>query len=198
MFLKIARVVFDWLTRYVLRVEIYGRENIPAQGGAIVAPNHASNWDPVIVGSALPRMVYFMAKQELFKNYFMNKLCRALGAFPLHRGKVDKVAMRTAFEILKRGDLLGIFPEGTRVPGKELGKFHGGMASLALRLGMPIIPVAVIGTGEGDDAAKKIVAMGKPVAVEKDKPTPENVEKVNKKIKKEIEDMQDFYRRKFA
>lgn len=195
MFLKLARVVVEFLFFNLMGAKVYGRENVPMKGGAIVAPNHCSNWDPLLAGVALPRMVYFMAKEELFRNYFMNKICRALGAFPLHRGAIDKTAMRTSFSILKRGDLLGIFPEGTRVHGGKLGRFHSGMASLALRTGMPIVPMALIGTATAFSPKEPIMAViGKPVSVGKGKPTADNIEKVNNIVRNEIENLIKEYR----
>lgn len=190
MFLKVARLIFSFITYTILGLRVYGRENVPSTGGVIVAPNHCSNLDPVLVGVALPRMIYFMAKEELFRNWGMNKVCRALGAFPLHRGTVDKVAMRTAMGIIRRGDLLGIFPEGTRVRSGILGRFHGGMASMAVRLGVPILPVAIVGSGNASfRSSHLVVEIGKPIEIEKGKATPDNVEKINDLVRKEIEFM---------
>ncbi len=189
MFLKVGRVIVEFFMFVILGAKVYGRENVPMTGGIIVSPNHSSNIDPLLVGVALPRMIYFMAKEELFRNYFMGKLFRALGAFPLRRGTVDRVAMRNAFNILRRGDLLGIFPEGTRVKGNKLGRFHTGMASLALRTGAPVLPIALIGTETVFKKGLPIVVIGKPIEVEKARPTKERIKEVNKIIRKEIEEM---------
>lgn len=194
MLIACVRWIFTMLFTKIWGLKIYGRERVPMTGGAIVVANHRSNWDPLIVGVALPRMVYFMAKEELFRNYFLGMICRILGAFPLQRGKVDKVAMRTAFGILQRGDLLGIFPEGTRIRRPGLGRFHSGAASLALRLGMPLIPIALIGTDRMGKGGLPIAVIGEPITVEKGKPTPERVEEVNNIIRNEIEKMQEAHR----
>lgn len=194
MLIACIRWLFMQLFTKIWSLKVYGREHVPIEGGAIVVANHRSNWDPLIVGGALPRMVYFMAKEELFHNYFLGKICRILGAFPLQRGKVDKVAMRTAFGILQRGDLLGIFPEGTRIRRPGLGRFHNGAASLALRLGMPVIPIALIGTDRMGKGGLPIAVIGEPIVVPKGKPTPEKVKEVNNLIRNEIEEMQATYR----
>ena len=100
-----------WRTAFWLRykvgygLKVYGRDNFPMEGPVIVVPNHLSNNDPPICGYALPRHVHFMAKQELFVNPISRFFCTWLGAFPLNRGAIDKIAIRHALGLLKNNNV---------------------------------------------------------------------------------------------
>lgn len=187
-----------WRTAFWLRykvgygLKVYGRDNFPMEGPVIVVPNHLSNNDPPICGYALPRHVHFMAKQELFVNPISRFFCTWLGAFPLNRGAIDKVAIRHALGLLKDNKVLGIFAEGNRQKSGKLGRFHDGAASIALRTGIGITPVAIIGS---HNMKKNQVAciIGKQVPVNKAKPTPEAIKEVNDRVKGEIQRMIDSY-----
>ncbi|MCC2684876.1 MAG: plsC [Paenibacillaceae bacterium] len=126
----------------IFRLKVIGRENIPATGGVILCSNHTSNLDPPLLGTPVPRKVRFMAKAELFKVPLLGAIIHAVGAFPIKRGGVSKESLRLAASILEEGGVLGVFPEGTR-KGSEVGK--RGAASLALRSGAQVVPVAIIG-----------------------------------------------------
>ncbi|MGI5870799.1 MAG: lysophospholipid acyltransferase family protein [Bacillota bacterium] len=127
---------------------VIGRENIPKSGGAVVVANHLSNWDPFVFGCAIPRKVHFMAKKELFRFKPLGALLRAWGAFPVNRGGSDRAALETAMQHLQAGQLLGIFIEGgrNRTGGENMLPPQPGAAMLAVKAGVPIIPVALIGT----------------------------------------------------
>lgn len=114
---KALRVLAVMLVRICFRFSVSGRENIPASGAVLVS-NHASMFDPVVLGVAVPRPIHFMGKAELFRNRISNWFFRKLHAFPVRRGEFDRGAIRSALEVLDRGQLLGIFPEGTRNRGK--------------------------------------------------------------------------------
>lgn len=118
--------------------------------------------------------------------------CTWLGAFPLNRGAIDKVAIRHALGLLKDNKVLGIFAEGNRQKSGKLGRFHDGAASIALRTGIGITPVAIIGS---HNMKKNQVAciIGKQVPVNKAKPTPEAIKEVNDRVKGEIQRMIDSY-----
>jgi 1-acyl-sn-glycerol-3-phosphate acyltransferase len=149
-----ARRVGYWIFRGMLwlalaplfRLKVTGAENVPADGSVILAANHRHNVDPFILGVAAPRPVSYMAKAELFRIPGLNLVMKAFYVFPVHRGQMDRAALRRAREALGRGEMLGIFPEGTRQPGPGLGPAHPGMAMLALDSGSPIVPAAIIGT----------------------------------------------------
>lgn len=128
-------------------MEILGLENLPDQGGLIIASNHKSYWDPVVVGCALPKdkQVFFMAKEELFRVPLLNTAITWAGAFPVKRSGTDGRAVKTALKYLYSGKIVGIFPEGTRNTENELLEPHLGMAMLAARANVPVLPVAVVG-----------------------------------------------------
>jgi glycerol-3-phosphate dehydrogenase (NAD(P)+) len=129
------------------RVGRFAREHVPADGGVILAANHKSFLDPFVVAICVRRPVYYVAKQELFAKRWQGWLLNALGAFPVRRGESDEDMVETAKAIVRRGDAVVIFPEGTRIrkPG-ELGRPKRGVGRLVLETGAPVVPVAVTGT----------------------------------------------------
>ena len=196
MVFKLVRLILNFVFFVCLGLKVEGRENIPGKGAIIVAPNHKSYWDPPVIGTAVNnRIIHYMAKEELFKNPIFGWIIRQFGTFPVKRGTVDRQAVRQAVRELKSGNPLGIFPEGTRIKREGLGRFHSGMASLALMTGTPVVPVAVIGTM---DLPKKngplAVLIGKPIEVKKERPTDEKVAELNDIVKGEIQKMMDEYK----
>jgi 1-acyl-sn-glycerol-3-phosphate acyltransferase len=129
------------------RLRVEGIENIPA-GGAVIAPNHQSFWDIPLLGIVLPSRVHFMAKEELFRNPLFSRVIRTLKAFPVKRGAPDRTAIRYAVDLLTKGELLVIFPEGTRSKTGQLGEFEPGIGMIAMKAGTPIVPTAIIGTNQ--------------------------------------------------
>lgn len=146
MFYRFAKFICYLFLRYVCRWRVKGQELFPKEGPAIVVANHRSLWDPVAVGVAVPRQVRFMAKEELFQIPGLGVLLRALGAFPVKRCRSDRAALQASLEVLRQGQVVGMFPEGTRVRAGELGRFYGGAALLSLKTGAPLVPVALKGT----------------------------------------------------
>ncbi|MGB9781697.1 MAG: lysophospholipid acyltransferase family protein [Moorellaceae bacterium] len=141
-----AKFICYLFFRYICHWQVKGQGLFPPEGPVIVVANHRSLWDPVAVGVAVPRQVRFMAKEELFRIPGLGFLLRALGAYPVKRGKSDRAALQASLDILRQGQVVGLFPEGTRVRGRELGRFYGGAALLALKTGAPLVPVALKGT----------------------------------------------------
>src|SRR3954454_17533939 len=124
-----------------------GREHIPARGPAIIASNHRSFLDPFVIAVMARRPIYFVAKKELFGVHpVVSWLLSSLGAFPIDRGASDRESMATARAILDRGDIVLMFPEGTRIRPGALGRPKRAIGRLALETGAPVVPVAVIGT----------------------------------------------------
>ena len=146
--------ILYWLVRAVLqpffhlyfRLSRIGREHVPADGPFIVAANHRSFLDPFIIATIARRPLYYVAKRELFEKRWQGWLLNALGAFPVDRGNSDAEMLATARAILARGDSVLIFPEGTRIRPGSLGRPRRGVGRLALETGVPVVPVAVIGT----------------------------------------------------
>jgi 1-acyl-sn-glycerol-3-phosphate acyltransferase len=128
------------------RLSRIGREHIPQTGPVIFVANHRSFIDPFIVGLCNRRPVYYVAKEELFRNKLLGWFLGSLGAFPVRRGAADADFIETAKAILKRGDPVLIFPEGTRTRPGALGKPKRGVGRLALETGATVVPVAIIGT----------------------------------------------------
>jgi glycerol-3-phosphate dehydrogenase (NAD(P)+) len=129
-----------------LRMQRIGREHLPKTGPLLLASNHRSFLDPFVIGMLVRRPVYYMAKRELFEKRWQAWILNGLGAFPVDRGAGDGAAMDTARAILARGDVVVVFPEGTRVRRGPLGTPRRGIGRLALEAGVPVAPVAVIGS----------------------------------------------------
>ena len=142
----LVRGVVSPLFRLYFRMHVSGAEHMPAEGAAIVAPNHKSFWDSFFIGVCTRRHLRFMAKTELIEARYGRLLVR-LGAFPVRRGQSDEDALETARTVLRQGGLLALFPEGTRIRDPdELGHPQRGAGRLALERGAPIVPGAITGT----------------------------------------------------
>ena len=129
---------------YVLRVE--GADRVPQRGPVILASNHDSFVDVPLLGVAVPRPLWFMAKQELFRSYFGRWFFHSLGGFPVRGDGNDVDSVRAGLAVLRWGRVLAMYPEGTR--STELLPFLGGSAWMALVIGAPLVPVRMIGTRE--------------------------------------------------
>jgi glycerol-3-phosphate dehydrogenase (NAD(P)+) len=145
--LLIVRMILTPFFLIYLRMKRMGREHIPARGPVILAANHRSFFDPFVIGTMTRRPVYYVAKKELFGySRILSWLLNALGAFPVDRGASDHETIETAKAILNRGDILLMFPEGTRTRPGSLGRPKRGVGRLALESGAPVVPIAIIGT----------------------------------------------------
>ncbi|MCH9044672.1 MAG: 1-acyl-sn-glycerol-3-phosphate acyltransferase [SAR324 cluster bacterium] len=131
---------------YVRRFEVVGREHVPPEGPLILVSNHLNNADPPAVALALPRHPTYMAKREMIGWPIIGPAFRIFGAFPVRRGVPDRSALRVAGELVRRGEMLVMFPEGSRSRTGGLGRGYPGTALVALRTGAPLLPVAVTGT----------------------------------------------------
>lgn len=141
----LGRLLGQWACRLLFGLRTVGAGNVPASGGAILASNHQSYLDPVMVGCRLKRPCWFAARRSLFSFRPFGWLISRLGAFPIERGRVDARALRRAEEVLRSGGLLVIFPEGTRSADGRLGRVEPGVAALAARAGVPVVPAFVHG-----------------------------------------------------
>lgn len=142
---------FAWLTLRPLLallggIRVTGLENVPRQGGVILAPNHASYSDPPILGLSSPRPVWFMTKAHLFRIPLLGPLMRLYQAFPVAVDGVDREAIRTSEKLLERGVVLCVFPEGAVSNDGRLQPLKPGPALLALRTGAPLVPVGLART----------------------------------------------------
>ena len=145
-FWRFCFLAFKLLTPLVCRFRVEGSENVPSEGGVVLACNHPGGLDSFVLGYATPRQVFYMAKRELFNihpiaSYFLYRL----GAFPIHRGARDAAAIAYSVKLLRQGRILGMYPEGTRNRGKPLRRGKSGAVRIAIEAGAPIVPVAVLG-----------------------------------------------------
>ena len=145
MIYSIVKFIFKILFTIGLRLEVEGRENIPPSGPLVIASNHLSLLDPPVIGTAATRKVHFMAKQELFVPV-LGDIYKILGAFPVRRGGADRAAIKHGIDILNSGNVLAIFPEGTRSKTGRLGKAEPGALMMAGKAGAAIVPACVVGT----------------------------------------------------
>jgi 1-acyl-sn-glycerol-3-phosphate acyltransferase len=146
----VVKAILTPVLRFFYRVRVEGLEHVPAAGPAILASNHVSFCDSIFLPMVVPRRITFVAKAEYFDDPRTAWFFRAVGQIPIKRtgGSASKGALDAATEVLRAGGLFGIYPEGTRSPDGRFYRGHTGVARLALRLGVPILPVAMLGTRE--------------------------------------------------
>jgi 1-acyl-sn-glycerol-3-phosphate acyltransferase len=134
------------LLRLFSRWQVRGRENVPDKGALLIVSNHLHLADPPLVSVSLKRKAIFMAKEELFRSKFTGYFISSFGAFPVHRGQLDRNALRQAERVLAEGLALVMFPEAARSKNAQLQPAFPGSALIALRNGVPVLPVAITGT----------------------------------------------------
>ncbi len=152
----------------VYRMQVIGRENIPQEGPVLLCSNHVAMKDPVMLGVAQRRQVFYMAKEELFKNWFIGGVLRALGAFPVKRGTGGADALEDAYALLEANAVVGVFIEGHRSKTGELQKPKTGAALLRYRTKAPVVPVCIT-AADGKLPApfkKTVIRFGKPIPEE--------------------------------
>lgn len=144
--------------KVIFRLKVYGKKYIPPKGGFILASNHVSYLDPIVVGVASPRKLNFMARHDLFSIPLLGKLISNLGAFPVKRGTADVSAIREAIRRLRNGNALVLFPEGRRIGAINADEEpEAGIGFLAAKLGVPVIPAFVKGTQEAMPVGAKFI-----------------------------------------
>jgi len=165
------------LCKILFRIQIKGRENIPKKGGFILASNHLSYLDPVVLGVASPRKLSFMARDDLFDVPIFGSFIRSLGAFPVKRNSPDISAFKEVFKRIKQGKPVVIFPEGRRSPDGKLLSPLAGIGFIAAHLSCPVIPSYIQGTDKALPInshfikPKKVrVYLGKQIFIERRKP----------------------------
>ncbi len=195
----VIRGFFGLLFHTLWPLKVSGLENVPRQGAAMIVCNHLSLIDPFVVGYATDRMVNFMAKEELFSTPILGFLIRKVGAFPVDRARRDPASMRVALSVLKEGELLGMFPEGTRSTIGEMLELRTGAARLASRTRTPIIPATVVNTnralppGKWIRPARIAVRFGKAFELTELQEKPKDAEALTRAlaiIKEQIENLQ--------
>ena len=142
----IGKVIVGAFFRLFARLQVKGKENVPRQGALMVVSNHLNFNDPPLLGAILGRQVVFMAKEELFRSRFLAYFLGSLGSFPVHRGRLDRKAIRQSARVLAEGRALVMFPEATRSKNAQLQSAFPGSALIASRQAVPILPVGISGT----------------------------------------------------
>ncbi len=136
--------------RWYLHLQVEGIENVPTSGGAVLASNHLAFIDSTLLPLLLDRPVYYLGKADYFKSWHTRWFFEGVGVIPTHRGGGDKAqeALEAGMGVVRRGDLLGIYPEGTRSLDGRLYRGKTGPVRIALEVGVPIVPCGIIGTRE--------------------------------------------------
>ncbi|MFC3211409.1 MULTISPECIES: lysophospholipid acyltransferase family protein [Planomicrobium] len=171
------------------RFEVTGTEKFPDQGGILLCSNHIHALDPPVVGMTSPRTVHFMAKEELFKVPVLGRILPQVNAFPVKRGMSDREALRSALRILKNGDVVGLFPEGTRSTDGVLKKGLSGAGFFALRGDADVMPCAIIGPYKPFRKVK--VVYGEPVLMAPYRERKASAEEVTSVIMESIQKLLD-------
>ncbi|MFM7069335.1 MAG: lysophospholipid acyltransferase family protein, partial [Actinomycetes bacterium] len=179
-----ARLVLGPAFRLLWKVTTEGLDHVPPAGGAIIAPNHVAAIDSFFVPLVLPRRITYVGKAEYLDDWKTKYLFPAMGMIPIDRsgGSASTAALDAAAAVLERGELFGIYPEGTRTRDGCLHRGHTGVARLALRTGAPIVPTAVIGTDEVQPVDATIpkffkrvhIRFGRPIAVDRYRGRPDD------------------------
>jgi 1-acyl-sn-glycerol-3-phosphate acyltransferase len=148
-FYRAIRRLFLILAGPLFRFEVVGREEVPADGPAVIVAPHRSLLDPACVGAAVTRPIRFLIVDRMYRKPWARWFFRSMRSIPVQKGGAASLsAMREALRALKRGELVGIFPEGRLLSDWQEGGIHPGAAMLAIRSGAPVLPVGIHGSGE--------------------------------------------------
>jgi 1-acyl-sn-glycerol-3-phosphate acyltransferase len=162
-----VRTIIGPVTRFLWHIDVQGADRLPDHGGAILCPNHISFLDSAFLIFTMPRRISFVGKAEYLDSWKTRYLFPAMGMIPIDRsgGEASTAALDAAEEVLRRGELFGIFPEGTRSRDGCLYKGHTGPARLAIETGCPIYPVGITGTAEIQPPDAKLPKLFKSCAI---------------------------------
>ncbi len=159
LFRRVAVPILRLLFRILTRVEVRGRENVPASGPVIIAINHLGHLDAPLVVAFAPREVEGIALADLYKVPVTGLLLRLYGVIPVHRDEFDRNVIRLSLEALAGGKALALAPEARRSPSRALEKARNGVAYLAMKAEAPVVPAAITGT---EDAVEKLLRLRRP------------------------------------
>lgn len=160
-FYRFGRTVVAMITRVFCRPSISGRENLPLSGAYVLAPVHRSYIDTPLASLVTRRRLRFMGKDSMWKNRFFGWVLSALGAFPVTRGTADREALKRCIQVLESGDALVLFPEGERKDGPVVQPLFDGAAFVAVKAGVPIVPVGIGGSDRAWPRGKKLPRFAK-------------------------------------
>jgi len=158
---RACAMIISGLARLLFRPSVEGAENIPLSGPVLIAPIHRSNVDFAFTLFISPRKVFFMAKDGIFRVPLLGPLLTRLGAFPVNRDSADRESLRLSEEVLRRGQALVMFPEGTRKDGDTVEPLHDGAMFVAARTGAIVVPVGVSGSDRAMPVGAKLPRFSK-------------------------------------
>lgn len=144
----IIHIILNPFFKILFGFKVTGRENIPLRGAVVIASNHSSFLDPPVLGAAVPRQAYYMAKDDIFSFPIWGAFLRFVNAFPVHREGVDRRAIKMAIEVLKQGNVIILFPEGTRSASNELLPPLPGAGMIAWEGNAVVVPAYIKGTNK--------------------------------------------------
>lgn len=196
---KVTRAIVRPLLRLAFRLRVAGTHHLPTEGPAILAPNHVSVLDPILVGmvvDAQGRTTRFLAAAELFRKPLIGLFLRRLRQIPVRRGRADRPALDEIAAVIRGGELTGVFPEGRMGDGRDLLPGQKGLARIALLTGAPVIPVGVWGTQERWPRTglrlrrplrpKVGVVFGQPIEAAGDPRSPRDVRRLTERVMADI------------
>lgn len=189
-FYTFARGLVKIYYKFMFCMDIQGEEHIPKEGGVVLCCNHMSNLDPTTMAAFVKRPVRYIAKKELFEKRWSAKLLSSLGAFPVDRQITDMKALKTAIKLLKNGEALGIFAEGTRVKEGEAKAAKAGVALFALKGEAPIVPICISSKYKFRSIVH--IRYGEPIYLDEykgQKVTTEMMEEITEKVMEKVREM---------
>jgi 1-acyl-sn-glycerol-3-phosphate acyltransferase len=160
-----VRTLVAGLCTLLWRIEVVHPERVPDSGACVLAPSHRSFLDTPFLACVTRRRIRFMGKAEMWKYGWSAKFFSALGGFPVDRGGADRAALRAAEAALQGGEPLGMFPEGTRRSGPVVEDLHNGVAFLAARMAVPIVPIGIGGSERIMGRGRKLPRLGRVVVI---------------------------------
>lgn len=162
--MNVIRPLCMFLCKAKYHVEFRGTENLDRKGGFIIAPNHISALDPMFIAMASKRLFHYIAKEELFENPLMSKALVHLNGFPIRRGIGDMNAVNYGIELVRRGEVLCIFPEGTRSPDGTPKSAKSGVGYIARATRSDVVPVAIFKEKDEKGATRVVINIGEAIS----------------------------------
>ncbi len=186
---NVVKTLFLFIYTCIFPTKVAGKENVPKEGAVILAANHMSNWDPVLVGVFLPRYLVYMAKEELFRVPILKNVLHSVKAVAVHRGSGDRAAIKAAITTLKNNGCICMFPEGTRSKDGKLHKGQNGVSLIAAKSKAVVIPVAIEGTYKIRPFRRLKITFGTPLKFPEEKADKETFNRFTEKIMGQIASM---------
>jgi len=161
----LAKALSQIVFRIIYRIKVTGAEHVPQSGGVIICANHTHGFDAVVAAIVVKRKLRFIAKKELFKKRIMARLLKSVGAFPVDRAAADITAYKTAIKLLKNGEALLLFSQGTRRQTIDINDNKSGVAFFGIKAQAPIVPVGITGSYRVFSTIR--IHFGEPICLEK-------------------------------